>query len=282
MNTLEFQKILREKGTYTTPPGMSYPVIDRLLCRTDSWYYLKIFRVISWGAIIARLNKYDTPFWAKQSYETIRAAEVCGAKITISGCENVTKLNRAVVYVSNHMSMMETMFYPGVLLSFGGLATVVKESLLAYPVFGHIMRAVDPISVSRKSPREDLKEVLTKGEKILRAGRSVLIFPQSTRRLEFNAGEFNTLGVKLARKAGVPVVPIALKTNFHSIGRKFKDIGSLDRSQPVYVKFGPGMEITGNGRDEHAKTVEFIESNLRAWGMPVEENTSSPGKEEQP
>jgi len=280
MNTLELQKTLREKGVYITPADKSYPMLDRLLGRTDTWYYLKIFRVISSGAIIARCGKYNTSVWGDQSCAVLRAAEACGATITISGCENVTRLNKAAVYVSNHMSMLETMLYPGILLSFGGLATVVKESLLTYPVFGNIMRAVDPISVSRRSPREDLKEVLTKGETILRAGRSVLIFPQSTRRLEFNAGEFNSLGVKLARKAGVPIIPIALKTDFHSIGRRFKDIGSLDRTKHVYFKFGQPMEITGNGREEHEKIIAFIESNLRAWGAPVEESSKSAGKDD--
>jgi 1-acyl-sn-glycerol-3-phosphate acyltransferase len=281
MNTPEFQKTLREKGIYTTSEKSVYSLLDRLLGRTDTWYYLKIFRVIASGAIIARCGRYDTPFWGQQSYEILQAAEVCGAKITISGCESVAKFNKPVVFVSNHMSMLETMLYPGILLSFGGLATVVKESLLTYPVFGHIMSAVDPISVSRKSPRDDLKEVLIKGEAILRAGRSILIFPQSTRRVEFNSGEFNSLGVKLAKKAGVPIVPIALKTDFHSIGIRFKDIGDLDRTKPVYFKFGPVMEITGNGRAEHEKTIEFIETNLRSWGAIVEKSNRPTGKDEQ-
>ncbi|OGV59861.1 MAG: hypothetical protein A2283_08030 [Lentisphaerae bacterium RIFOXYA12_FULL_48_11] len=272
---------MREKGSYTTAEPSVYSPLDRLLGRTDTWYYLKIFRVIASGAIVARMGRYDTPFWGKQSYEILQAAEACGAKIKISGCENVTRLDKPVVYVSNHMSMLETMLYPGILLAFRGLATVVKESLLTYPVFGHIMCAVDPISVSRRNPRDDLKEVLSKGETILRAGRSVLIFPQATRRVEFNPDEFNSLGVKLAKKAGVPVVPIALKTDFHSNGIRFKDIGDLDRHKPVYFKFGPAMEITGNGRTEHEKTVEFIETNLREWGAIIEEGAKSAGKDKQ-
>lgn len=280
MNTLELQRTLREKGTYTTPEVNSCPLLDRILGKTDTWYYLKIFRVISYGALLARLGKYDTSVWGDQSCAILRAAESCGARITISGCENTARLGRAVVFVSNHMSMMETMLYPGILLSFGGLATVVKQSLLTYPVFGHVMRAVDPISVSRISPREDLKEVLTKGEAILRSGRSVLIFPQSTRRVEFNPDEFNSLGVKLAKKAGVPLVPIALKTDFHSIGKRFKDIGNLDRSSHVYFKFGLPMEITGNGRAEHERTIEFMETTLKAWGAIVETVSGPHGKEE--
>lgn len=272
MNKLEFHNTLREKGCYTTAAVNSFSPVDRLLGRTDTWYYLKVFRVILSGAIMARLGRYDWSFWGQQSYEILHAAEVCGAKITISGCESVAKSGKPVVFVSNHMSMLETMLYPGILLAFGGLATVVKESLRTYPVFGHIMCAVDPISVSRKNPRDDLKEVLTRGEAILRAGRSVLIFPQSTRRVEFNPDEFNSLGVKLAKKAGVPIVPIALKTDFHSNGVRFKDIGDLDRAKPVYFKFGPVMEITGNGRAEHEKSIKFIETCLREWDAVVEKS----------
>ncbi len=281
MNTLEFQKTLREPGSYRTAEKSVYCPLERLLGRTDSWYYLKIFRVVFWGAFVARMGKYDPSFWGQQSFEILQAAEICGAKITISGCESVAKYNRPVVFVSNHMSMLETMLYPGILLSFGGLATVVKDSLLTYPVFGHIMRAVDPISVSRRNPRDDLKEVLSKGENILRAGRSVLIFPQATRDVVFRPEEFNSLGVKLAKKAGVPVVPIALKTDFHSNGIRFKDIGDLDRSRHVRFRFGPVMEITGNGKSEHAKIIKFIEENLREWGAAVKEGDNSPGKDNQ-
>ena len=281
MNTEEFQKTLKETGVYITQPDAKYPLLDRIFGRTDTWYYLKIFRVISWGAIRARMGRYDYKFWGQQSWETIRAAEVCGAKITITGGENVTKLDKPAVYVSNHMSTLETLFLPAILLSFGGVATVVKESLLTYPVFGHIMRAVNPISVSRRNPRDDLKEVLTKGEETLRNGRAVLIFPQSTRRLGFNSGEFNSLAVKLARKADAPIVPLVLKTDFHANGKFIKDIGQLDRNKPVYFKFGPAMKITGNGREEQEKIISFMETNLRAWGAPVESAAASPGEKEE-
>ena len=42
---------------------------------------------------------------------------------------------------------------------------------------------------------------------------SVLIFPQTTRELFFDPKKFNTLGIKLAKRAKVPVIPIAVKTD---------------------------------------------------------------------
>jgi 1-acyl-sn-glycerol-3-phosphate acyltransferase len=113
---------------------------------------------------------------------------------------------------------------------------------------------------------------MEEGERILRdEGRSIIVFPQATRSPQFAPAEFNSLGVKLARAAGVPVVPLALKTDFHGIGRWIRDLGPVARSKPVHFEFGPAMNVTGNGRDQHAACVDFIVSRLRAWGGEVKE-----------
>jgi hypothetical protein len=41
----------------------------------------------------------------------------------------------------------------------------------------------------------------------LKQGISIVVFPQTTRMVDFDASQFNSIGVKLAKKAGVPVVP---------------------------------------------------------------------------
>jgi peptide chain release factor 2 len=61
--------------------------------------------------------------------------------------------------------------------------------------------------VTRRHPREDLKQVLTEGAEHLAQGRSVLVFPQATRSTSFDPSTFNTLAVKLAARASVDVVP---------------------------------------------------------------------------
>ena len=247
-----------------------YSPLDRLLGRTDTWYYLKIFRVIASGAIVARMGRYDTPFWGKQSYEILQAAEACGAKIKISGCENVTRLDKPVVYVSNHMSMIDTFIIPSILLSFNRLTFVAKEELLDYPVLGSIMKAIKPITVCRKNPREDLFKVLSEGEEYIKNGYSVVIFPQATRSAVFNPAAFNSLGVKLARRAGVPVVPIALKTDFQGNGRLIKDMGPVDPDKTIFVEFGAPHEVKDNGGETHRIIVQFIVDNLKKWGGTVE------------
>jgi len=170
------------------------------------------------------------------------------------------------------MSMIETMVLPGALvLPFHDVTTVVKDDLLRYPLFGAVMRALDPIAVTRRNPRDDLKQVLEKGTHELRAGRSVVVFPQATRAAGFSRSAFNSLGVKLARRAGVPVLPVALKTDFQQNGCLIKDLGRVDRTKTLYFKFGPVMPATGTGRETHEAVVRFIAENLKDWGVQVEE-----------
>jgi len=195
----------------------------------------------------------------------LKVAESCGGRISITGLKNLSEIQTPVVFISNHMSMLETFLLPAILSSFRGLAIVVKESLIKYPFFGKLLCAIDPIIVTRKSPRDDLKTVLVKGEETLRNGRSVLVFPQATRSQQFDPDHFNTLGNKLAQKAKVPVVPIALKTDFQSIGRILRDIGPINRRKKIHIKVGPPLTIDGNNKEVHYKVTSFIAGSLKEW-----------------
>jgi 1-acyl-sn-glycerol-3-phosphate acyltransferase len=141
-------------------------------------------------------------------------------------------------------------------------------------ISGSIIRAIHPIAVTRQNPREDLKLVLKQGQALISQGCSIMIFPQATRSSVFNAVSFNSLGVKLARKAGVAVVPVALKTDFQGNGRIFKDMGAVDPSKELYIKFGEPIPVKGNGQEAHQQLVTFITENLTAWGAKVTRNIS--------
>jgi 1-acyl-sn-glycerol-3-phosphate acyltransferase len=179
--------------------------------------------------------------------------------------EHLRRLEGPTVFIGNHMSTLETMILPCIIQPVREVTFVVKKSLITMPVFGPVMRSRDPIVVGRVNPREDLRTVLEDGTRKLRAGRSVIVFPQSTRSLVFNPDEFNTLGIKLASRAGVPVVPFALKTDAWGIGRIMKEFGRIDRSKKVRFAFGAPMRIAGRGTEEHEAVVQFIREKLEEW-----------------
>ena len=70
-------------------------------------------------------------------------------------------------------------------------------------------------------------------------------------------------------KAGVPVVPVAIKTDFHGNGKWIKDMGPIDPGQTLYFKFGKPLPVEGKSRDVHRQVVDFITQNLLAWGGRV-------------
>ena len=134
------------------------------------------------------------------------------------------------------------------------------------PYFKDILSSIGNIPVERKDPREDLKKVLTEGKRILSEGKSLIVFPQSTRTAVLDPDKFNSLGVKIAKSAGVPVVPFALKTDFLSQGKGiFRDLGPVHPGRDTWFEFGPAMEVTGNGKEQLQQTVEFIQDRLEKW-----------------
>ena len=192
----------------------------------------------------------------------------------MSGLKALDGCKGPVVYVANHMSLLDTLVLPCILLKFGKVTFVVKEGLLRYPVLGTIIRAIHPIAVTRKNPRNDFKTVMKKGQALISDGCSIIIFPQATRSASFNLTTFNSMGVKLAQRTGVPVVPVALKTDFQGNGRIIKDMGAVDPGKELYIKFGNPMFVEGKGQDIHKKVVKFIVENLKSWGVKVHPDVS--------
>jgi len=103
------------------------------------------------------------------------------------------------------------------------------------------------------------------GMELFSKGISLIIFPQSTRSLEFKPGEFNSLGVKLARKGGVKVVPVALRTDFWGNGKIVKELGPIDVRKHIWFRFGEPFSVSGNGKDDNQRIIEFISASLAEW-----------------
>jgi 1-acyl-sn-glycerol-3-phosphate acyltransferase len=161
------------------------------------------------------------------------------------------------------MSMLETQVPISIVFPYKKVVYVIKEQLRNVPFFGAYVQKC--ISVTRTSPAEDLKQVLVQGSKKIAAGLSVIIFPQATRSVEFIPEKFNSLGVKLAKRAGVPVIPLALKTDFWGNGSLVKDFGPLRLGKTIHFEFGEPIEIKGQGRQEHERIMEFIQTRLGRW-----------------
>ncbi len=237
-------------------------IFDKLFLNTR-WYFVYGYgkEIIS-GSNLAVKNKYDSEAWAQSSYRIVKDIEKSGGRIFIDGMDNISKAEGPVVFVSNHMSTLETFVFPCIIAPLKEVTYVVKESLVSMPLFGNIMKSRNPIVVSRKNSRQDLLKVISQGKEIIEKGISIILFPEGTRQKVFDPEKFNSLGIKLAKEAGVPVIPVAIKTDFWGNGKLIKDIGPIRRKEPVCISFGEPISITGNGKAEHKQVVEFISGKI--------------------
>lgn len=227
-------------------------------------FYPRFLSVVCQSAYSATRGAYTDEVWQEHSIKVLRALEGVGVEIKVTGLEHVKGVDGPVVFVGNHLSVMETVVLPSWILSHKPFTYVIKQSLLEVPIFKHVMSSLDPIAVTRTNPRLDLKIVLEQGVQRVGQGLSIMVFPQTTR-TPFNPEQFSTIGVKLARKAGVPIIPLALRTDAWENGKIAKDFGKIVPSRKVYFAFGEALVVTGKGSEEQQKIIDFIETNLAAW-----------------
>ncbi len=227
-------------------------------------FYLSMAGIMYQAGKIANAGEYSAERWTYDSFLVGRLMESLGTSIIIEGIEHLD-FDGPCIFEANHMSTLETFFLPCIIQPRKDVTFVVKKSLLSYPCLGPVLSSRAPLALGRVNPREDLTVVLEGGKKHLEAGKSIIIFTQGSRKSVVREEDFNSLGVKLARKTGVPVVPVALKTDAWGEGRLIKDIGKIRPQLPVHVRFGTPTVIRGNGRDEHATIVQFIKNSFSEW-----------------
>lgn len=228
-------------------------------------FYLKMIRIVMGDSRAGRAGLYTDERWVLGSQRVTTALESVGIRINVENIDSFINLTSPCVFAGNHMSVLETFLLPGIIQPHRNITFVVKDKLLTYPIFKDVIAARRPIVVARVNPRRDLEIVLKEGVKRLKASSSVMLFPQPTRDPIFIPAHFNSLGVKLARRAGVTVIPIAIKSNAWGIGRWIKDFGTISPKIPVHIAFGDPITVTGNGKAAQEIIVQFISEKLREW-----------------
>jgi 1-acyl-sn-glycerol-3-phosphate acyltransferase len=250
--------------SYDTPPERKRLLIDKLFLGSRYYFYLRYFAILLNARKKVKQGVFDINEYCKVSDVTFKLIEDCGGKMHFRGLDNVNKIDGPVLYIANHMSILETFILPGLIIPHKEVSFIAKQSLLDHKFFGGIMKATNPIAVTRTDPKKDYKTVMSEGKKLLESGRSIIVFPQSTRGT-FVRKEFGSIGDKLAQRANVPIVPVALKTDFWGNGKTLKDFGPIHRDRKICIEFGEPLGIDLDVKKRHAMIADFIESRLKMW-----------------
>jgi 1-acyl-sn-glycerol-3-phosphate acyltransferase len=181
-----------------------------------------------------------------------------GSAIHVSGIGNVPETG-GVLFVSNHQSNFDIPILLGHVPRDKGF--IAKLELLKVPAFSRWMKYIGCIFIDRKNPRQSLKALSEAAER-LKAGHSIVIFPEGTRSADGTIGPFKAGGLRLAIKAGVPIVPVTISGSMNIMPKG----SSVIKSARVKVIISPPIvpeEFKGMDSNQISEKVRnSIVSNL--------------------
>jgi 1-acyl-sn-glycerol-3-phosphate acyltransferase len=132
------------------------------------------------------------------------------ARIHVSGTENVEP-HRAYVYMANHSSLIDTpalfayLPYP--------FRIMAKRGLFWVPFMGWHLWTAGHFPIDRGDARKTARSVRRVVDGV-RSGVSIAVFPEGTRTPDGRLQEFKSGAFKIAMRAGVPIVPVAIRGTF--------------------------------------------------------------------
>ncbi|MBW2595897.1 MAG: 1-acyl-sn-glycerol-3-phosphate acyltransferase [Deltaproteobacteria bacterium] len=155
---------------------------------------------------------YVSRSWAKLNLM------LSGVSMSVIGDEFIDE-NQPYIVMANHQSYYDVFALIGYLPL--PLKWVMKMELRKIPIFGICCEKVGHIYVDRGNSEKARKSLKAAGRKI-RAGSSVVFFPEGTRSPDGNLQRFKKGGFVMALEANVPILPVTVVG-----GRKILPKGSL-------------------------------------------------------
>ena len=110
------------------------------------------------------------------------------------------------VLVANHLSMLDILVLYGLFRPF---KWVSKAELFRVPFVGWNMWLNDYVAI-RRGDRESVRQMMSHCRAHLARGAPVLLFPEGTRSPDGRLRAFKDGAFRLAREAGVPLIPVVV------------------------------------------------------------------------
>ena len=138
-----------------------------------------------------------------------------GCEVRVSGLGNLDP-RKTYVFISNHRSYLDT----GTLFCYVGrrIGLLAKKELLKVPILGYGMGYVNVMAIDRSNRTRAIETVQAATARI-RSGVSFGVFAEGTRARPGQLLPFKKGAFYMARDAGVPVVPVAIKNTDMLMGK---------------------------------------------------------------
>ena len=202
------------------------------------------------------VNKHDLVYpWAQ--FGARWWLRLSGVRVKVRGLELLDP-KQTYVFVSNHRSYLDTaaMFvYTG-----RRIGLLAKREILKVPVLGVGIGFVNVMAIDRAN-RESAIRTTEAAAKRIQSGVSFAVFVEGTRAQPGELLPFKKGAFYMARQAGVPVVPVAIKNSDVLMG---KGTG-VARAGTLEMVLMPPVEMAGVSTDEDMnRLIEDVRGRIAA------------------
>lgn len=178
----------------------------------------------------------------------VRVALLCiGVPMRVRGMENVPK--GPCIAVANHASYLDGLILTAALP--GRFTFVVQDGAASWPVIGLTIRRMGVTFVNRSNPREGALQTRALIRRV-QEGESLAIFAEGTFKDEVGLMAFKNGTFMIAVRAGVPVLPTAIRGSrqLWGGGRRLPRWSFVDvEARPAISPIGPHKEAETHLRD---------------------------------
>jgi len=168
---------------------------------------------------------------------------------------NPIEIQGPAIIISNHSSVVDLLLMMSVV---GKCSIVGKKTMAWIPLFGLALKLMGMIFVDRRR-RFEAQDVFYRIKERLAGGEKVLIFPQGSRRLEWNRRNVKRGIFKVAMEMKTPIVPVAISGTGYILkkGQFFFDIG-----KPLKVLVNIFPPVNPQGNPENAQDVIVLRNSV--------------------
>lgn len=186
-------------------------LLSILIAATVIFLLYAAFLAVCAAAVDGR-REYDTHsrfYRALLNGATAMALKAARIKVHTTGMEKVPQGER-LLFVGNHRSKFDPII-TWYLFRKWDIAFLSKKENFRVPIFGRIIRKCCFLAIDRENPREALKTV-NKAAGLLENGTvSIGVYPEGTRSRTGELLPFHNGVLKIAQKAGAPIVVLAIR-----------------------------------------------------------------------
>lgn len=164
---------------------------------------------------LAALFRSGEPSHRVASFWAWMILKICRVRVEVAGKEHLER-GKTYVLASNHQSLFDTpILFAYLPVSF---RVLYKKSLNRIPFLGWHLFLSGHIGVERENPTKARDSLDAAAERV-RAGTSIVVFPEGTRSYDGVMRGFKKGSFRIAVRAGTPVVPLTIADSFQVMRR---------------------------------------------------------------